>query len=158
MKRIIAFAFTLLYVLLCNAREDMSRDTLTFDPQHFRIDVDYMYLRRWSDRSLDYGYSLELRNDSVICHLPYMGVAYQADFDTDGLNFEKPVTQYSINRLACLHIGGRLIEVIGTVEFHAQIIKKPVCPDLSVAPAGHISRGAMLYLHFFGSPVCLSVL
>ena len=98
MKRIIAFAFTLLYVLLCNAREDMSRDTLTFDPQHFRIDVDYMYPRRWSARSLDYGYSLELRNDSVICHLPYMGVAYQADFDTDGLSFEKPVTQYSIKK------------------------------------------------------------
>ena len=98
MKRIIAFAFTLLFVLLCNARKNKTQDTLTIDPQNFRIEVDYMFPRRWSARSLDYGYSLELKNDSVICHLPYMGVAYQADFDTDGLNFEKPITRYNIKK------------------------------------------------------------
>ena len=98
MKRIIAFAFTLLFALLCNARKNKTQDTLTIDPQNFRIEVDYMFPRRWSARSLDYGYSLELRNDSVIGHLPYMGVAYQADFDTDGLNFEKPITRYNIKK------------------------------------------------------------
>jgi len=57
-----------------------------------------MLPRRWSGRSVMYGYSLELRNDSVFCHLPYLGVAQQADFDTDGLNFEKPITNYNIKK------------------------------------------------------------
>jgi len=100
MKRLIAFTFSLLFIFVCFASEDRkkSQDILKVDPQNFRVDVDYMLPRRWSGRSVTYGYSLELKNDSVICHLPYLGVAQQADFDTDGLNFEKPITNYSIKK------------------------------------------------------------
>ena len=62
-----------------------------FDAYNFKIEMTDMYPRRWGSRTLSYGYSLEVRNDSVISYLPYMGVQHIADFDNDGLRFKLPL-------------------------------------------------------------------
>ena len=59
--------------------------------QSFRVDVNFMHPRRWSSRSV-WDYWVVVKNDSIECHLPYMGVKYQADFYDEGLNFCVPIT------------------------------------------------------------------
>lgn len=64
---------------------------------NFRVDVDFMHPRRWSSRSV-WDYWVTIANDSVECHLPYMGVKYQADFYDEGLDFRLPLTSFRRGR------------------------------------------------------------
>ena len=65
--------------------------TVILDPSHIEVAIRYMEPLRWSARSVAYGYSLTIENDSVRVYLPYMGVVHQPDMESDGLYFEKPL-------------------------------------------------------------------
>ena len=75
----------------------------------YRVDVDFMHPRRWSSRSVR-DYWVVVRNDSLECHLPYMGVQYQADFYNEGLNFRVPIASLRQGR-------GRKGQVEATLTF-----------------------------------------
>ena len=72
--------------------------TVVLDPSHIEVAIRYMEPLRWSARSVAYGYSLTIENDSVRVYLPYMGVVHQPDMESDGLDFEKPLQ--SMRRIA----------------------------------------------------------
>ncbi len=42
---------------------------------------------KYMSRTVAYGYSLEVRNDSAMICLPYMGDVHTPTYDNDGLNF-----------------------------------------------------------------------
>ena len=63
--------------------------------RRFTILVDRMYPLRGSSRSISYGYSVEVRNDSLLSHLPYFGRAYAIPYGGGkGLSFSTPITSY----------------------------------------------------------------
>ena len=63
--------------------------------RRFTILVDRMYPLRGSSRSVSYGYSVEVRNDSLLSHLPYFGRAYNIPYGGGkGLSFSAPITSY----------------------------------------------------------------
>lgn len=63
--------------------------------RNFKIGVLMMYPPRGGARNVAYGYSLEVRNDSLISYLPYFGRAYDVPYGGGkGLNFTTPVGSY----------------------------------------------------------------
>ena len=57
--------------------------------RNFKIDVNFMYPMRGSSRNLTSEYSLEVRNDSLFSHLPYMGEARNLPYANRGYVFKK---------------------------------------------------------------------
>ena len=57
---------------------------------HFKGEVTDMSPQRFPSRNVSYGYSIELRNDSAIVYLPYMGEVYSSVLGDEGLNFSHP--------------------------------------------------------------------
>jgi len=50
---------------------------------------------RGSSRSVSYGYSVEVRNDTLFSYLPYFGRAYNVPYGGGkGLNFSHPIENY----------------------------------------------------------------
>ena len=48
-----------------------------------------------SSKSVSYGYSVEVRNDSLISYLPYIGGAYNVPYGGGkGLNFKERISSY----------------------------------------------------------------
>ena len=65
------------------------------DKRMFKISVNRMIPLSGSSRSVSYGYSVEVRNDSLFSSLPYFGRAYQVPYGGGkGLNFDAPITHY----------------------------------------------------------------
>lgn len=65
------------------------------DTTAFKIEVGHMSPTAYRSRTLDAGYTLEVRNDSVFCHLPYIGQAYGAQpAGWDGLEFDTTVRDW----------------------------------------------------------------
>lgn len=63
----------------------------------FRIDVNRALPMSGSAVNLTSPYSLELRGDSIISHLPYFGRAYSVPYGGgDGLHFSEPFTDKEI--------------------------------------------------------------
>lgn len=61
----------------------------------YEIAVSRMYPPRGSSKSLSYGYSVVVRNDSLISYLPYFGRAYDVPYGGGkGLNFSAPISNY----------------------------------------------------------------
>lgn len=59
---------------------------------HFVIQVDRVTPRRGMGHALSYGYSLVVKGDTIISHLPYFGQAYSLPFNGGaGLNFEAKI-------------------------------------------------------------------
>ena len=59
---------------------------------HFVIQVDRVTPRRGMGHALSYGYSLVVKSDTIISHLPYFGQAYSLPFNGGaGLNFEAKI-------------------------------------------------------------------
>lgn len=59
---------------------------------HFVIQVDRVTPRRGMSHALSYGYSLAVKGDTIISHLPYFGQAYSLPFNGGvGLNFEAKI-------------------------------------------------------------------
>ena len=63
--------------------------------RHFHINVSSMHPTRYSSRTVSYGFFLELKGDTLVSRLPYMGQVYQnAAVNSEGLNFEAPIISY----------------------------------------------------------------
>ena len=73
-----------------------------------------MYPMKGSSRSVSYGYSVEVRNDSLISYLPYFGGAYNVPYGGGkGLNFSERIGSY---RESQKNNGERQIEINVTNE------------------------------------------
>ncbi len=85
-----AFLLGLTMMSCSTARTSEATPHEALNVQSFRVDVDFMHPQRWSSRSV-WDYWVSVSGDSIECHLPYMGVAYQSDFYNEGLNFHEPI-------------------------------------------------------------------
>ena len=92
-------------VLLCGcatAEERAARAALqaakvkkALSEKRFMINVDYMYPLSGTPKHLSYGYSLEVRNDSLISYLPYFGRAFNVPYGGGkALNFSERIGSY----------------------------------------------------------------
>ena len=69
------------------------------DARHPKVmcELTYMTPQAYPARSLTPDYTLELRNDSAIVHLPYIGQVYTPVLDNEGYNFAEPYRDFSVN-------------------------------------------------------------
>ena len=95
------------------------------DTCRFKVGVTLMMPVSYPSRTLSYGYSLEVRNDTAWVHLPYMGRVYQPVLDDDGLRFALPVEDYKARTLR---------EGVDRVEFRVR--KVPVTYKFTVTLYG----------------------
>ena len=119
-------------LLMTACRTAQTGDGYVPELQSFRVDVNFMHPRRWSSRSV-WDYWVVVRDDSIECHLPYMGVKYQADFYDEGLNFCVPVASIERGR-------GRKGQVETVLTFRRNTTGYQL--DISLFPGGR----ANLYL------------
>ena len=69
--------------------------TNALNNRDYKIAIDRMYPMRGSSRHVSYGYSVEVRNDTLISYLPYFGRAYNVPYGGGkGLNFSAPIGSY----------------------------------------------------------------
>ena len=69
--------------------------TNALNTREYKIAIDRMYPMRGSSRHVSYGYSVEVRNDTLISYLPYFGRAYNVPYGGGkGLNFTAPISDY----------------------------------------------------------------
>ena len=69
--------------------------TNALNNRDYKIAIDRMYPMRGSSRHVSFGYSVEVRNDSLFSNLPYFGKVYQVPYGGGkGLNFNAPITHY----------------------------------------------------------------
>lgn len=89
-------------------RTELSANVTTaLNNRDYKISIDRMYPMRGSSRSVTYGYSVEVRNDSLISYLPYFGRAYNVPYGGGkGLNFSAPIGSYQefVKRNGMRHI------------------------------------------------------
>lgn len=63
--------------------------------RNYKIGVDFMYPMKGGSKRVSYGYSVEVRNDSLISYLPYFGQAYSLPYGGGkGLNFSERIDSY----------------------------------------------------------------
>jgi hypothetical protein len=68
---------------------------VSLDQRVFKISVNRMIPMSGSSRSVSYGYSVEVKNDSLFSNLPYFGKAYQVPYGGGkGLTFNAPISHY----------------------------------------------------------------
>lgn len=90
------YIISALLLLLASCNAFAQEDLRNFDPNNICIDVNYMMPQRYPTRAVS-DFSLCLKGDTVISHLPYMGEAYRPTIgDTERLNFKIPVTDKTI--------------------------------------------------------------
>jgi len=69
--------------------------TNALNNRDYKIVIDRMYPMRGSSRYVSFGYSVEVRNDTLISYLPYFGRAYNVPYGGGkGLNFTAPIASY----------------------------------------------------------------
>ena len=69
--------------------------TNALNNRDYKIAIDRMYPMRGSSRHVSFGYSVEVRNDTLISYLPYFGRAYNVPYGGGkGLNFIAPIGSY----------------------------------------------------------------
>ena len=63
--------------------------------KHYLINVERMYPLSGATKHLSYGYTIEVRNDSLISYLPYYGRAFNVPYGGGkALNFSEPIGSY----------------------------------------------------------------
>lgn len=68
------------------------------DSKHYTVNVDRMLPMNGKSRQLTSSYSLTIKGDTVISHLPYFGQAYNVPYGGGkGLIFEAPLTVYTLS-------------------------------------------------------------
>ena len=78
------------------AAEQKKKVVKALTERNYKISVDRMYMSRGGSKSVSYGYSVEVRNDSLISYLPYFGRAYSVPYGGGkGLNFSERIGSYS---------------------------------------------------------------
>jgi hypothetical protein len=69
--------------------------TNALNNRDYKIAIDRMYPMRGSSRHVSFGYSVEVRNDTMVSYLPYFGRAYNVPYGGGkGLNFTAPIASY----------------------------------------------------------------
>ena len=64
--------------------------------RHYKIDVESAYPSRGKMLSLSWGFSLEIKGDTIISNLPYYGRAYSIPYGGGkGLNFTSTIQSYT---------------------------------------------------------------
>lgn len=67
--------------------------------RHYVVDVRVMYPRRGSAVHVSSNYSLEVRGDTLVSYLPYIGRAYSIPYGGGkGLNFTAPISGYEYSK------------------------------------------------------------
>lgn len=75
--------------------ERVKKVTAALNERHFKIAIAHMHPLKGPSKAVSYGYSVEVRNDSLISYLPYFGRAYNVPYGGGkGLNFSAPVESY----------------------------------------------------------------
>lgn len=78
------------------AAEQKRKVAAALRERNFKIAVDRMYMMRGGSKSVSYGYSVEVRNDSLISYLPYIGRAYSVPYGGGkALNFSERIGSYN---------------------------------------------------------------
>lgn len=74
----------------------MVKDSL--ENRTFRVNLNYVIPRRMRAHHLEYGYSIQVKGDSVDAYIPFFGEAYRADIGTqdEGLKFKGPMSGYEV--------------------------------------------------------------
>lgn len=85
MKKIIALIFTLVTVYVW-ASDPVKPTTVL--PTNYRISMNYIMPRNMSPRSIENGYTIEMRGDTATMYLPYIGEARSAAWNNDGIDFK----------------------------------------------------------------------
>ena len=94
---------TSLLLAACATQKDQSgkqeaqamKVSAALDARQFRIDIDRMIPLGGPSKSV-FDYFVEVRNDSLISYLPYVGRAYNIPYGGgDGLNFSAPIGSYN---------------------------------------------------------------
>lgn len=89
----VSFVVAILALCSCSIVSDMPSGTpVQFDS--FKGEVLEMSPMKYPARQVSYGYSVELRNDSAIVYLPYMGEVYNPVIGDEGLNFGMPYKDF----------------------------------------------------------------
>ncbi len=87
-----------LYSQKANKEQEQAKVKEMLDSGRFTIQVNRALPMSGRAVNLTSLYSIELKNDTVISHLPYFGRAYSIPYGGgDGLHFSVPVTDYSIS-------------------------------------------------------------
>ena len=69
--------------------------TNALNNRDYKISIDRMYPMRGSSRHVSFGYSVEVKNDTLVSYLPYFGRAYNVPYGGGkGLNFSAPIGSY----------------------------------------------------------------
>ena len=77
------------------AAEQAAKVKTALTARNYKIAIERMNPMRGRSKSVSYGYSVEVRNDSLITYLPYFGRAYQVPYGGGkGLNFSERIGSY----------------------------------------------------------------
>ena len=77
------------------AAEQAAKVKAALTARNYKIGIDHMYPMKGGAKNVSYGYSVEVRNDSLISYLPYIGRAYNVPYGGGkGLNFDAPIESY----------------------------------------------------------------
>ena len=70
----------------------------SLDNRTFKIDLNYVIPQRMRAHSLEYGYSIEVKGDSVDAFIPFFGEAYLVGIGTqdEGLKFKGLMSGYEV--------------------------------------------------------------
>jgi len=69
--------------------------TKVLDSKHYTIDIDMMHANRFGSQFVRDNWSLEVKGDTLVSYLPYVGVAHSAPIGSDsGFNFTAPIKSY----------------------------------------------------------------
>ncbi len=68
--------------------------------QHYKIDIQTMTPRQGGSRQVSYGFSLQVKGDTLVSYLPYFGRAYSVPYagTGKGLNFTERIREYAVER------------------------------------------------------------
>ena len=65
------------------------------DKRAYKISINRMFPMQGASRSVSYGYSVTVKNDSLFSYLPYFGRAYDVPYGGGkGLSFDAPIGHY----------------------------------------------------------------
>lgn len=68
--------------------------------RRFTIDITYMQPLHGPSKHVGYGFSLEMKGDSIVSCLPYFGVAYNVPYGGGkGLNFTATITNWHLSQV-----------------------------------------------------------
>ena len=78
------------------AAEKAQQVSAALAQRHFKIGIDRMYPMRGTPRSVSFGFSVEVKGDTLVSYLPYFGRAYHVPYGGGkGLNFSERISSYN---------------------------------------------------------------